>query len=90
MLYVPSAGSEFWQGSDPSQLLKVDFPLGARTGKKVAKRKNVSAFLAKNPLAKIVIVIDTHSCEDGTLVCGEEKGFIYSDVLGQVGVRASS
>lgn len=58
--------------------------------KKVAKKREVGDFLEKNPLAKIVILIDTHSLDDGSLVCGESGGYTYSDTLGQVCAPSSS
>ena len=42
-------------------------------------------FLRKNPLAKIVILVDTHSTQEGTIMTGvDEEGHIYSDFLGPV------
>ena len=57
-------------------------------GLKVAAPKNLEeaiAHLARNPLAKVVIVVDTHSTQDGQLVYHTtSQGVVYSDYLGAV------
>ena len=66
------------------------FPLGSVPGGGVPENKEVRKFLEKNPLAKIVILMDTHSLDDGLLVCGERRGNTYSGTLGQVCAHGSS
>lgn len=69
---------------EPWQIFKLKAPLGTM-GKKPHNNNMANSFLTTNPLAKIVIVVDTHSFEDGGLVCGEDKdGTSYSDHLGKV------
>lgn len=45
----------------------------------------LGAFLKANPFAKMIIVIDAHSDQEGLLIHFEdEDGYIYSDHLGPV------
>lgn len=50
------------------------------------KRKNapLAQFLQANPLAKIVIIVDSHSSQDGQIVTRVEGDHTYSDYLGEV------
>jgi hypothetical protein len=53
--------------------------------KVMKENKPLTEFLVANPLAKIVIVVDTHSTSiDGQFVYGIEGQVTYSDFLGGV------
>jgi len=66
--------------SDPHQLFKTNIPLGAKRKKDPA----LAAFLKANRLAKIVILVDSHSTQDGTVVTKIKGDHTFSDALGQV------
>jgi hypothetical protein len=71
----------------PLQLMVVDVKLGSRPdSKRKASNKEAQKFLDNHPMAKVVILVDTHSCQDGTIVCGSTKSgdTVYSDFLGGV------
>jgi hypothetical protein len=70
----------------PLQLLTIEVPLGSRPDlKRKPNHKGAKKFLDNHPMAKIVILVDTHSCQDGSIVCGMAKsGTVYSDFLGPV------
>lgn len=53
-------------------------------GPKVKEDKKLATFLKKNPFAKIVIIVDTHSSQDGQIVTRIAKNSVYSDILGKV------
>ena len=59
---------------------------GAPPEAKVPNSKRAKEFLVKNPLAKIIILVDTHSCQDGMIISGERGGYFYSEYLGNVRV----
>ena len=51
----------------------------------VAKRQEVADFLQKYPLAKIVIILDTHSSQDGDLITHvTPEGTTSTDYFGSV------
>lgn len=61
-------------------------PFGALPEAKVPNSKKAKEFLVKNPLAKIIILVDTHSAQDGTIITGQKDGYVYSEYLGNVRV----
>ena len=52
--------------------------------KKKSTSQKLTRFLQANPLAKIIIVVDTHSSQDGLLVEKIEKNMTSTDLLGKV------
>jgi len=70
---------------NPSQLHVVDVQLGAR---RKAADKVTQSFLKTNPLAKIVIILDTHTAQDGQFITKITKNSMESDVLGPVRYRS--
>lgn len=71
---------------DPLQLSFVDIPLTKASPKR--KGEKGAEFLRTNPLAKVVVLVDTHSAQDGSLVIGTDRGGnVYSDFLGPVSDR---
>ena len=59
-------------------------PLTLMLGKRPVKQKGVEEFLVLNPLAKIVIVLDTHSTQGGDLVNKVTGNMVESDTIGPV------
>jgi len=57
-------------------------------GKRKAADKALVAFLEKNSLAKIVIVVDTHTDQEGRFITKTSANFVESDVLGPVRGKA--
>ena len=51
---------------------------------KARHNKAVEKFLGENPLAKIVIILDTHSAQDGQIIAKMEGEYTYTDTLGKV------
>jgi hypothetical protein len=74
--------------SHPSQLFRLSLTMGSetRTGGKPLEQKvaKMEEFLKNNPTAKIVVLVDTHSDQDGLLLSKVQGTFIYSNTLGQV------
>ena len=70
---------------NPSQLHVVNVQLG---GRRKAVDKVTQSFLKTNPLAKIVIVLDTHTVQDGQFITKVTNDSIESDVLGPVRCRS--
>jgi len=58
--------------------------MGAKKKVHSTKRKNVRDFLNDNPLAKIVVILDTRSSEDGDIVTHSTGDYLSTDQLGPV------
>ena len=56
------------------QLCSISVPLGKVKPLAKAKLQRVTTFLKENPLAKIVIVVDSHACQDGFIVVNTGPG----------------
>lgn len=53
-------------------------------GTTVKKNDKLGGFLRGNPLAKIVIIVDSHSTQDGQVVTKVDSSSVSSDIMGQV------
>jgi hypothetical protein len=65
------------------QITIVQLELGPNP-KKTRRSKAAGKFLEDNPFAKIVIILSTHSSEDGQFVTNVTKASVYTDVIGPV------
>jgi hypothetical protein len=58
--------------------------LNPKLGSKVKPNRALAKFLQDNPLAKIVIILDSHSSQDGQIVTKVAPDLTHSDILGRV------
>jgi hypothetical protein len=55
-----------------------------KIGTKGKLRPSVGDFLEKHSLAKIVIIVDTHSSQDGQIITQVTPDWVSSEILGKV------
>jgi hypothetical protein len=73
-----------------SQVFEVTVKLGPKTTPKPVNQR-LAQFLKSHPLTKIVILVDSHSVDDGGIAEKVSKtGVTSSDTLGQVRLHASA
>ena len=61
--------------------------LGIQSSAKSKAMVALDKFLQDNPLAKIVIILDTHSAQDGQIISKVVRATVSTDILGKARLK---